>query len=140
MAKNKALRIIVDTNLWLSFIISKNFSGLDTLIVSGDVILLFSWELLEELTVTIKKPKLKKYFQENALTEMLAVFEPYSELISVTSIIQICRDPRDNFLLELAKDGMADFLLTGDKDLLEIKNIGKTAIVKIVDFLSQNNI
>ena len=118
----------------------KEFSGLDTLIVSGDVILLFSWELLEELTVTINKPKLKKYFQENALTEMLAVFEPYSELISVTSIIQICRDPRDNFLLELAKDGMADFLLTGDKDLLEIKNIGKTAIVKIVDFLSQNNI
>lgn len=140
MAKNKAIRIIVDTNLWISFIISKNFSGLDTLITSGKVTILFSRELIEELAVTIKKPKLKKYFHENALTEMLAVFEPYSELVTVTSTLKMCRDPKDNFLLELAKDGLADFLLTGDNDLLEIKNVGKTAIVKMAEFILQNNI
>lgn len=104
MVKNKHLRVIIDTNLWISFIISKKFSGLDTLILSGKITLLFSTKLFEELIVTISKPKLQKYFPPNALSEMLEAFEPYSELVTVNSSVQMCRDPKDNFLLELAKD------------------------------------
>lgn len=43
---------------------------------------------------------------------------------------------KDNFLLELAIDGKAHFLLTGDSDLLDIKTIGKTSIIKVQNFLS----
>ncbi len=56
---------------------------------------------------------------------MLSTFEPYIDLIEVESIITICRDPKDNFLLALAKDGKANYLLKGDKDLLELKNLAK---------------
>lgn len=66
---------------------------------------------------------------------MLSSFEPFIELIEVESVITICRDTKDNFLLALAKDGKADYLLTGDKDLLFIEKFGKTKITTIADFI-----
>jgi uncharacterized protein len=38
---------------------------------------------------------------------MLSIFEPFIDLIKVESIVTVCRDPNDNFLLALAKDGNA---------------------------------
>lgn len=68
---------------------------------------------------------------------MLAVFEPYIAFIVVESKVSICRDPNDNFLLALAKDGKANYLLTGDNDLLEIQQYEKTIIIKISEFLER---
>jgi len=100
--------------------------------------ILFSSELVEELKVTITKPKLKKYFSDNALEEMLTVFDPYIDFITVKSTVSICRDPNDNFLLAIAKDGKANYLLTGDNDLLDIGKYVKTIIIKISEFFEQN--
>lgn len=66
---------------------------------------------------------------------MLATFEPFIDLIKVKSIVKVCRDPRDNFLLALAKDGSADYILTGDKDLLDLVKFGKTQIKTISAFI-----
>lgn len=66
---------------------------------------------------------------------MLSILEPFIDLVEVTSIVTACRDPKDNFLLALAKDGKADYLLTGDGDLLELIKFGKTKIVTISSFL-----
>jgi predicted nucleic acid-binding protein len=49
-------------------------------------------------------------------------------------LIQICRDPKDNYLVPLAIDSKADFLITGDKDLLELNKIGKTIVLNYNDF------
>lgn len=46
----------------------------------------------------------------------------------------LCRDPKDDYLLELAVSSSADFIVTGDKDLLELERIGKTVIVSPMDF------
>jgi putative PIN family toxin of toxin-antitoxin system len=102
MAKNETLLVIIDTNLWISFIISKKFHLLDSVLFSGKVRLLFSRELIEEIRLTILKPKLKKHFGKNALDEMLLAFEPFIDFISVSSKINKCRDPKDDFLLQLA--------------------------------------
>jgi putative PIN family toxin of toxin-antitoxin system len=107
------------------------------LLLFEKVKILFILELIEELTRTSTYPKLKKYLGPDAVVEMLSNLESYIDLIEVKSTIQICRDPKDNFLLSLAVDGNADFLLTGDKDLLEIKKIEKTAIMTISNFLQK---
>jgi putative PIN family toxin of toxin-antitoxin system len=135
MPKSKYLRLIIDTNLWISFVISNKQHLLDSLLFTEKVRLLFSEELINEIEHTIVKPKLKKYFGSNALEEMLSVFEPFIDLIEVKSRITISRDPNDDFLLALAKDGKADYLLTGDKHLLELKKFGRTEIVTIASFL-----
>lgn len=68
---------------------------------------------------------------------MLSIVEPFVDLIEVESIVTICRDAKDNFLLALAKDGRADYLLTGDKDLLELKKFGRTKIETIATFIDE---
>lgn len=135
MPKSKPLKIIIDTNLWVSFIISNKLTLLDGLLFSQKITLLFSEELINEIAVTITKPKLRKYFATNGLEEMLTAFEPFIDLIKVRSSVTLCRDPNDNFLLALAKDGKADYLLTGDKDLLELVKFGKTKIISMTTFL-----
>jgi len=137
MPKNKPLKLIIDTNLWISFIISNTQNLLDPLLYSKKVRLLFSEELIAEIQLTTGKTKLRKYFGGNALEEMLSAFEPFTDLIAVKSNVTVCRDSKDNFLLALAKDGKADYLLTGDKDLLELKNFGKTKIRTISLFIEE---
>ena len=139
MPKSKSLRIIIDTNLWISYILSKKLDQLDELLSTNRSQLLFSSELLQEIQATIKKPKLQKYFDETSLEEMFITFEPFIDLISVKSNVKVCRDSKDDFLLALAKDGKADYLLTGDKDLLEIKKFGKTTILTISEFIKSNS-
>lgn len=85
MAKNKTIRIIIDTNLWISFIISRKYNLLDNLLFSEKVRLLFSNELIGEIQQTILKPKLKRYFADKALDKMLLAFEPFIDLIEVES-------------------------------------------------------
>ena len=58
-----------------------------------------------------------------------------SEFIKVKSKITICRDPKDNFLLSLSFDGKATHLITGDKDLLVLKNFDSTIILNMADYL-----
>jgi len=58
----------------------------------------------------------------------------YGETIAVTSIVTECRDEKDNFLLALARDGKADFLVTGDDDLLILGKFEGTEILKYSDF------
>jgi len=64
----------------------------------------------------------------------LETIDEIAEIVNVTSEISQCRDPKDNFLLSLAIDGKADYLLSGDKDLLVLKKIGNTEIKTISEF------
>ena len=129
-------RIIVDTNLWVSFLLSGKFNFLDVLLGSGKVELIFCSELLSELLEVTSRPKLKKFFSVEDWALVFEIIERHAVLVTVVSSVTLCRDPKDNFLLALAKDAKADYLLTGDKDLLVLKTFDKTQIVTITEFQS----
>jgi putative PIN family toxin of toxin-antitoxin system len=137
---NKVKRIILDTNLWISFLISNDLSKLDEIIFEKKAVLVFSNELLDEFLEVVKRPKFKRFFSKSALENILDTIDEYADFVFVKSKVSICRDSKDNFLLSLAKDGKADFLLTGDNDLLTIGIFEKTSIETISVFLSRNNI
>ncbi len=71
------------------------------------------------------------------MEDILETIDEVAEFVNVTSEITKCRDPKDNFLLSLAVDGKADYLLTGDKDLLVIKKIGNSEIKTISEFFDE---
>lgn len=128
-------RIILDTNLWISYLISSRLIKIDLLLERGKVRLIFSEESLQEFIEVATRPKFSKYFSEEDIRELLDLFDYFGELIEVNSVVELCRDPKDNFLLALAKDSQADYLITGDKDLLEIKQFESTQIVTFSDFI-----
>jgi len=96
--------------------------------------LLFSERLFAEFIRVVNRKKFKKYFSEEDIDELSEKMKTVAKIIQTTSIQTQCRDPKDNFLLELAIDGKADYLITGDSDLLELKTVKKTKIVTIRDF------
>jgi uncharacterized protein len=131
----KSKRVILDTNLWISFLISKKFNAIDSLINKGDILLIFSEESLEEFVTVARRPKISKYISESAIDEILSLFHKYGKLIKVVSSIADCRDQKDNFLLNLAIDSNADFLITGDSHLLILKRVRNTIIITWNDFI-----
>lgn len=137
--RNKRIRIILDTNLWISFLITKKFAQLDKLINSEKLTLIFSQELINEFIDVAGRDKLKKYFTVQDFEKLLNLFDTYGLLINVKPNLKICRDYKDNFLLDLAVQANADYLITGDNDLLTLNNIGNTKIVSFRDFFNEVN-
>jgi putative PIN family toxin of toxin-antitoxin system len=132
---NKPKRLVLDTNIFIYFLISDTFHKLDKRLKNKDVRLLFSEELLSEVLKVVSRPKFKKYFTEKDVTSLLNGLNNYAELIEVTSDVNVCRDKKDNFLLALCLDGKADFLITGDEDLLVLKKFKKTSILKFAEYM-----
>lgn len=130
-------RIIIDTNLWISFLITKDYSKLDEILFEKKAILIFSQELLDEFLEVAKRPKFRRFFPTGDIETLLETIEEYAIFVEVKSVVDICRDPKDNFLLALAKDGKANILLSGDNDLLTLGKFGKTNILTISDFLGE---
>jgi uncharacterized protein len=63
----KPKRIIIDTNLWVSFLITKDYTKIDNLLFQRKIQLLFSQELLDELIQVTWRPKFKKFFKQEPL-------------------------------------------------------------------------
>lgn len=136
MAK-KADRVIIDTNLWISFLITKDLKTLDIQVKTGKIKIIFSLELIEEFLLVAHRPKFKKCFFKEDIEHLIDLFEFYGEMAQVKSKIELCQDPKDDFLLSLAIDSKADYLISGDNDLLELKTIGKTKIVTMTGYLKK---
>ena len=130
----KDCRIVIDTNLWISFLLTRKFAFIDKLLSQNKAQLLFCVRLLDELLEVIERPKLQKFFKSEDKKTVLDIIERYADFVVVTSKVEVCRDAKDNFLLSLAKDAKADFLITGDKDLLVIKRFENTEIVTIAEY------
>ena len=134
MAK-KVERIIIDTNLWISFLIKKDFRQLDARIQKGNTKLIFSVDSMDEFLSVTDRPKFKKYFRKEDLEQLIEFFDVYGEIIAVRSTVYICRDPKDNFLLSLCKASKAKYLITGDSDLLVLKQFDETKILTMAQYL-----
>jgi uncharacterized protein len=91
--------------------------------------------LIQEFTEVALRPKFRKYFQADDIEDLLLSFEAYGEQVAVTSDVQLCRDEKDNFLLNLALDGKADYLITGDVDLLILNPVEQLKILTYQDFV-----
>ncbi len=67
------------------------------------------------------------------------MFDEYAVLVEVKSNLDLCRDKKDNFLLNLAKDSKSDYLITGDLDLLILERIDNCKIIQYSNFLKEMN-
>jgi uncharacterized protein len=134
MRSRKPSRVVIDTNLWISFLIGKEFQGLKDLIVQGKIKLIITDQLITEIRTVTLREKFKKYFNENKVVELIELLTAISENVKIKKIEAICRDSKDDFLLALSKASKANYLITGDKDLLTIKTFGNTEILTFSKF------
>lgn len=139
--ENKNYKIVIDTNIWISFLIGKRLKGLQNHINNQQVRILTCKEQLNELADVFSRPKIRKYISKEIIIDFFELLEESSQTVSINTVVSICRDPKDNYLLSLSIDSDAHFLVTGDNDLLILQNINNTQIIDYHNFekiLSKN--
>jgi len=131
---SKSFKLIVDTNIWISFLIGKSLKGLQYYLNDQFVFIISCDEQVQELKEVFRKPKIKKHFTPEQTEEFFELFFEAVEVVPLKSKVDLCRDPKDNYLLSLATDANADYLITGDNDLLVLEKINSTQIIKYKEF------
>ena len=132
----KELKVVLDTNVLVSALLFKDELS-KLLFPLKKFILLFSEETLNEFIKVLHYPKFSLTEDE---IEYLLQFEilPYSKIVEVTFKFdkETCPDKDDLKFLELAVSAKANYIITGDKDLLNLKEINKIKILSPKEFLS----
>jgi putative PIN family toxin of toxin-antitoxin system len=123
------IKLVIDTNILVSFLIGKTLAGLEDAIIDDQVKILFSTELFDELIEVLQRPKFKKYFTHEDIQEFISLIHSKVEWVEIKKRFNACRDAKDNFLLDLSVSGSADYLITGDKDLLVLNPFHGTEII-----------
>ncbi len=139
MGKN-VTRIVFDTNIIISALLFKkgSLSFLREQWASQQLIPLVSKQTAQELLRVLEYPKFK--LSKSAQNELLAEYLPYAKIVDVNcdvSDLEICRDIHDQKFLELAHCGKADFLVTGDNDLLVLNGSLGFPIYAVKDWLQK---
>ncbi len=135
------MRVLADTNIYISYLLSPHQDSFVLLlfdkIANGEITLLVSTPLLDEIEVTVKrKPYLLKRIREKELARFIHLLKIVSEEIPfiTTEIPVATRDPKDDYLIAYAILGKADYLVTVDKDLLVLGQVGKVKMVHSGEF------
>ncbi|MYC31643.1 MAG: putative toxin-antitoxin system toxin component, PIN family [Chloroflexi bacterium] len=99
-------------------------------------VVLMSQDLADELADVLARPRFIRYSSLQARKTLLDNLMQQTEWMEVTQQIHACRDPDDDKILELAVNGEADYIVTGDDDLLVMKPFRRIDIVTPAEFLA----
>jgi uncharacterized protein len=132
--KAKNIKVIFDTNVWISFLIGKRLAFIKNYISSGHITIVTTEQLLTEIKDVTSRERLKKYFPQQSVDELIELLETIAEKVEIKPTHFINRDPKDNFLLDLIDFSKANYLVTGDKDLLAHNPFKSATILTPINF------
>jgi hypothetical protein len=115
-------------------LVGRNLATLQKMLVNGNIRLIFSEELFEEIIKVLEYPRIQKIIPAIKFYELISLLGEKIKIIKPDCAIKDCRDEKDNFLLELAVSANADYLITGDKDLLVLNPYHNIKIVTALEF------
>ena len=91
-------------------------------------------QLIEEFLDVVSRPS-KRSLLDPADAAEVANLVRRTNVVEPQTVVKVCRDPNDDFLLALAAAGQADVLVTRDEDLLTLRTHDRTEIIHVAEFL-----
>jgi hypothetical protein len=138
------MRVLFDTNIFISYLLNRRTASPITQIVEagilGEFTLLMPEAILEEFATKIPdKPYLAARITTSEMKQFAAILSAHSEMIPMITepIPVVTRDPKDDYLLVYAVVGEADYLVTGDEDLLVLQRVQGVHICRPREFVEQ---
>ncbi len=133
------MKIVIDTNLLVSAFV---FGGLvkkklERILTDEHIKIITSPAINAELEEVLFREKFQKFQTKIYLEAQFTAFLADASTIPITRGFNDCRDPKDNKFLDAAVSGHADFIITGDADLLVLHPFSRVKIVTITDFIEQ---
>lgn len=129
-------RFVFDTNVIVSALLfNDSVPGQAFLRALDEGTVLISESLVRELSHVLSRERFDRYISREERDEFVDALMRESELVEIVDSVAVCRDPEDNRVLELAVNGNANLIITGDTDLLVLNPFGDVRIVTPADFL-----
>lgn len=129
------MRVVIDTNVLISAIF---WAGKPKLLLNsvrrGEITFLTSETLLAELKEVLTSKDKPFRISTGEADKIMNHLKDIAELVNTLNIVAVCRDEDDNRVLECALDGSAEYIITGDKDLLDLKIFKGIKIMSVGDF------
>lgn len=130
------MKIVVDTNVVISGIFfGGNPRKIVESVVDGKIEAIATKEIIEEYMEIVDYMVEKK--QGKLDHSMLSPLYSSMRLIEAETSVDVCRDPDDNKFIECAVDAKALYIVSGDKDLLDVGKYGDVKIVTAKEFCDQ---
>lgn len=124
------MRIVLDTNIWVSFLIGKKLVALHSLFERPDIEICYCTELEREFLEVSHREKIVKYVDEKQIQRVHKLMTKHCHCYELKGCNKpFVRDPKDAFLLALSDIACADYLITGDADLRVIRVHNHTNII-----------
>ncbi len=132
------MRVVIDTTDYISALIGKTHRDkLERILLDENIQILSDITLLEEISEVAYREKFRKWVTIADVDQFISSLKRRLKPIIVTSIVEASPDPNDNFILALAKDGQADYIVTGDKPgLLILGSFEGIPILRLQAFLN----
>lgn len=132
------MRVVLDANIYISFVLAggESISSLFDAWQAREFDVLSSEDITQEVKDVCDRFLKRGAITEEAVEEAVWRLDHEAKRIKVSSRVTISKDVKDNRYLACAKDGQADYLVTGDKKhLLSLKKFGTTRIVSPKEFV-----
>ena len=130
------MRAVIDTNVLISAIFwTGSPKRLLNRVRRGEVTLVTSRVLLDELKEILVRPDKPFKLTEEEADRVVKAMQNVAEVVETQSQVRVCRDEKDNKVLECAVDGRAEWIITGDAHLLELQSFKNVRIVTVAEFL-----
>ena len=131
------MRIILDSNIWISFLIGHQIQTVRRILTDARVDVYVCDNLIAEILDVANRDKIRKYIKDNELEDLLRIIRAYCNIVPLeTKAKSVVRDPKDLYLISLAETVDADYIVSGDSDLLELGHHKNTKMIRLVDFKS----
>jgi putative PIN family toxin of toxin-antitoxin system len=130
-------RIVVDTNILVSrLILPQSLPAQILLKAELEARLLVSEATMYELADVLSRSKFDRYVSLEDRKGFVLGLSQIAEFVSIISVVRECRDPKDDKFLEVALNGRADVIITGDTDLLALNPWRDIAIMSPANYLT----
>lgn len=135
------MRAVLDTNVLASALIRRQGVSGQVLrhLRAGSFTSVYSVPLMVELVEVLSRPQIqqKYHIHSDDITALINLIRLRGELVYPNRQIDACRDPKDNRVLEAAFEGIADAIVSGDADLLDMKEFEAIPILRVAEFLAR---
>jgi len=130
------VRVVFDSNIYISALAISGSTAEKAIIriLEGTDNLLISKPILDEVLSTLAR----RFSRDpEALSQVAVTLTDMAELVKPQNTIRVLKDDPDNRILECANAGRADLVVTGDKEMLRLKQYGRTRIVSLREYLGK---
>ena len=129
------MKIILDCNIWISFLIGHQTQLVKQILTDMRFDVYVCDELLEEIHDVSSRPKIRTRISDEELDDFFRIIYAFCRKAKIEQQAQSeIRDPKDLYLLSLSEKVNADFLVSGDIDLLELQQHGQTKMITLAEF------